>query len=294
VTELGFGAAATGAALWAGRKALGPVLDEIGDDLRSRYSERRSRNAERVLTIGHAKLGPAVEEEGSVAPRAALRIIEEGSWCDAEVMAEYFGGILAASRSKGGTDDRGATWASLVSRLSTYDVYLHYLAYDAFRRLYVGRDDLKLGESTTRESCKVYLPGGDTLEAMGLQPTWEDWSQTCSPSTSALIREGLIGPYYAFGGKEQLSESAHIDAPDAGLVFMPSLPGIELFFWAHGHGSRPASMILDRSLSFEPQMELGQVDAARIVRDMRSEKAERRRREQQEMDQGTGEPQPSG
>ena len=55
-------------------------------------------------------------------------------------MAEYFGGILAASRSPDGVDDKGVAWAGPVSRLSSDDVYVHYLIYEAFRRVYLDRD----------------------------------------------------------------------------------------------------------------------------------------------------------
>ena len=280
MAEIGIGAAGTTAGLWAGRKVVGPVLDEIGQDLRTRYSERRSQNTERILKIAHAKLGPAADEDGSVAPRAALRIVEEGSWCDAEVMAEYFGGILAASRSRDGTDDRGATWAALVSRLSTYDVYLHYLAYDAFRRLYVGTEDLNLGDADTRNSCEVYLPAGNTLQAMGLAVTLENWLRFATPSISALLREDLLGEFHASGSADHISKTKYVDASDSGLVFVPSVPGVELFLWAHGHGVLTLNNILHPGLTFETQGDLGRVDGARIVVDMVRERGERLAQEQ--------------
>lgn len=217
------------AAGWTGRKLLGPLFDEIADDWRQRFSDRRKENLNRIGRIAEAKLGSAIDEEGEVPPRVALRVLDEGSWCDASVMAEYFGGILAASRSKDGVNDRGASWAGLVSRLSTFDVYLHYLAYEAIRRLYLGRTDINLGVNTVRDSSEIYLPGGAVLKAMGMEVTSENWTSAVMPSVTALAREDLIGPQYSYGSAEWVSEKRSIDAPDAGVTLTPSIAGIELF-----------------------------------------------------------------
>jgi hypothetical protein len=45
--------------------------------------------------------------------------------------------------------------------VATFDVYAHYLAYEAFRRLYIGRMDLEFGVGTVRRSCRIYLPGDE-------------------------------------------------------------------------------------------------------------------------------------
>jgi hypothetical protein len=42
-------------------------------------------------------------------------------------MAEYFGGTLAGVEVRGWSGGPRASWAALVGRLSSFDVYLHYL-----------------------------------------------------------------------------------------------------------------------------------------------------------------------
>ncbi len=275
VVEMGAEAGAVVFAGWVGRKVLGPTLDQIGDDLRDRYSGFRAENAARIGRNAQAKLGDAADEEGTVPPRVALQVLEEGSWCDAPVMAEYFGGILAASRTPDGDDDRGVSWAGLVSRLSTFDVYLHYLIYDALRRELCGQTDVNLGLEAVRLTTSFYFPAGGVLSAMGRTPTGEDIMQIVLPSVTALIREDLCAQRYWTGPPDFLREQEQIDAPDYGIICQPSMSGIELFLWAHGHGRLPANAILNDELDFESQADLGHVLGARLVSKMQIDRAER-------------------
>jgi hypothetical protein len=284
MADIGFGSAGIVAAGWAGRKLVGPLFDEIAEDWRHRYSERRMRNLNRIGRIAQAKLGSEIDDRGQVPPRVLLRVMEEGSWCDGPVMAEYFGGILAASRSADGTSDRGASWAGLVSRLSTLDVHLHYLAYDAFRRTHLDRSDLNLGLSVDRDRSEVFLPGPETLAAMGFDTTAGDWSQVIVPAINALLREDLLGQIHGYGPPEYLETSKQIDAPDSGLVFTPSVAGLELFLWAHGMGQLAINFVLTSEVTFRTEETLVTVDGARSVVEMRKARTERLANEQPRRD----------
>jgi hypothetical protein len=265
---------------WAGRRVLGPTFDQIGEDLRVRYSGFRAGNAAQIGRNAQAKLGSHADEPGSVPPRVVYKILEEGSWCDEPVMAEYFGGILAASRSESGKDDRGGSWAGLVSRLSSFDVALHYLAYDAFRRLFMEKPELpNIGIDTVRNSCEVYLPGAEILHAMGREVTFESFSRYVLPSLQSLQREGLLGDNFASGNQEFLLEKKQIDVPDTGIIVTPSSSGAELFLWAHGHGDLHPNRMFQPDLVLEMQEGMGSVPDARIVSEMRKERVERLQRE---------------
>lgn len=246
---------------WAGRKVIGPVLDRIGADLADRYSDYRAGNARQILQTAERKLGPNASEEGQVPPRVVKAVLDEGSWSDAEVMAEYFGGILAASRTPDGTDDRGASWAALVARLSTHDVYLHYLLYEAFRRLYLGREDLQLGTTSGRDACRVHISGGSLLSAMGFSPTNENWVRVVFPSVTALMREGLLGED-VLAGAGPVIRNVLPSAPDeAGVVVTPTMGGINLFLWAHGHCSNQMNALIDPAMDLVAVADLGSVAA---------------------------------
>jgi hypothetical protein len=45
------------------------------------------------------------------------------------VSTEYFGGVLASSRTEVGRDDRGAAFVALIGRLSSYQIRSHYFFY---------------------------------------------------------------------------------------------------------------------------------------------------------------------
>jgi hypothetical protein len=268
VADIGITGAGIVAAGWAGRKLLGPLFDEIADDWRQRYSYRRQTNLNRIGRRAQAKLGESINEPGEVAPRLAVAVMESGSWCDAEVMSEYFGGILAASRSPDGSDDRGVAWANLVSTLPTYDVYVHYLIYEAFRRTFLGQG-LDLGNGIILDSSTIYLPIRSVLTATGLELSAGSWGAV-SPSVTSLARHGLIADHYAFGSIAELTalnEAYSREIPEEGVIVSPSISGIELYLWAHGYRV-DASRLLDANLSMEAVGDLGRVEDVQEVAKM--------------------------
>ena len=85
---------------WALEKAFGPVLTEIGEDLKRLYAVGRDK----ILIAGYKKIKN--KEDGRKANlRVAQDVFWNGAFTDDEICAEYFGGILAASRSEDGKDD---------------------------------------------------------------------------------------------------------------------------------------------------------------------------------------------
>jgi hypothetical protein len=260
---------------WAGRKLLGPLFDEIAEDWRNRYSDYRIGNLNRIGRNAQAKVGGEIEADGVVPTRVALRLMEEGSWCEAPVMMEYFGGILAASRSADGDDDRGAAWASLVGRLSTFDIYLHYLAYDAIRRVFKGQDDLNFGIDTTRHTSRVYLPGSEIFAAMKVEDSEENWTDVLYPSMNALLRENLLGDEHAGGNDTFMRDQRGIDVDGSGILVTPSVPGLELFLWAHGHAHLGINHVLKADVEFKVEEDLGSIRGARSVQALQQERRER-------------------
>jgi hypothetical protein len=260
-------------AAWAGRKILGPTLNKMGEQLRERYSAFSAGNLSRVIDLAEAKLGQRKDQPGEFSPRVLLKIFDEAAWCDAPVMAEYFGGILAASRSDDGSDDRGASWASFVSRLASFDVYLHYLCFDAFRTLYVGETQLNLAMDTDRALDKtgIFIPWNALGQTLGLDD-FQAWNTVLTPSISALVRENLFGPAWAMGASDYLGQRYQMDTPEAGIVVGVDLPGLELFNWAHGKRNAIPNSILDTRETYEVTEDIGHLSGCMRVRDMQAER----------------------
>lgn len=112
-------------------RLLGPTADYLGSGIRA-WSEARVQNIRGILDKAGRKLDPeSLSESGAVAPRVLRGILNDGSFVTDELAQDYFGGVLASSHSHHGRDDRAATYTELLSRLSTYQIRVHYLLYQA-------------------------------------------------------------------------------------------------------------------------------------------------------------------
>src|ERR1700761_7877688 len=107
-------------------KILGPTADYIGEQLKE-WTKKRVENTAKIFQNAEKKLGDKINESGQVSPKVLKGILEDGAWCEEELQVDYFGGVLASSRSGITRDDRGAYFTSLISRLTTYQLRTHYL-----------------------------------------------------------------------------------------------------------------------------------------------------------------------
>src|SRR5712691_9549047 len=106
-------------------KILGPTAEYLGAGLKN-WTEHRIQNVARIFRKAAGKLGSDNDSPGAVPPRVLKEVLDEGSYSDDELTAEYFGGILASGRSPSGRDDRAASYGRLTSELSTYQIRFHY------------------------------------------------------------------------------------------------------------------------------------------------------------------------
>ena len=115
---------------WALEKAFGPVLTEIGEDLKRLYAVGRDK----ILIAGYKKIKN--KEDGRKANlRVAQDVFWNGAFTDDEICAEYFGGILAASRSEDGKDDSAIEFVSVIKSMSSQQLRLHYFIYSGLNQI---------------------------------------------------------------------------------------------------------------------------------------------------------------
>ena len=98
---------------------MGPTLDYFGKEIES-FAKKRAENIGRIFQKAIKKLGSKIDEPGQVHPKMLKVLILDGSFCDDDLTAEYYGGILASSRIGISRDDRGASFLEQVSHLSFY------------------------------------------------------------------------------------------------------------------------------------------------------------------------------
>ena len=215
-------------------RVLGPAADEIGEALR-RYTAFRVGNVERIAIVADRKSGGG-NTEGQVPPRVAHRLLEEGSYSDDELMAEYLGGVLAGGRTPAGRDDRAITWSELVSSLSTLQLRAHFMLYRAWAERLRGRIDLGLWEEKNQRKAMLHIDVTDFLSPLIGDGGSRSGAGSCN---SRPIRHGLLGPWHAWGLREHTNFKT---SPfDVVLVVQPSPSGMELFGWAMGRaGLTPA------------------------------------------------------
>jgi len=211
------------------------------------WTQRRIDNTAVVFQKATALLGERIEEPGAIPPRVLDRVLTEASVTEDDLAASYLAGVLAASRSNRGRDDRGAALASLVGRLTTYQVHAHFILYHTIRLLYHG-EDLIPTSPQNRNRSTTFIPERGLIEALDLTPEEID-QEILSHIVWGLFRETLIADGFRTGPAEQLRER-YPNAPADGFVFKPSLQGAELFLWAHGLRNTNPRILLDATVQF--------------------------------------------
>lgn len=225
------------ALLW---RVIGPPAGAFGKRLEQAVEDFRLQNFGRILQSAASKLGPSAGDDAAVPLRTVARVWDDGSYADAPVMAEYFGGILAASKADAGDNDRGASLASLIGSLSTDDVLLHFLIYDRMRRLFLrkGLESDELGRPTVRSDHRLFVPFAET------DPHIQRGRLTAA--LLAVDRVGLVETM-SWGDADTLDKRKAFEG-DGFLVALSGI-GAVLYLWAHGHPEGGYHEIADPDVS---------------------------------------------
>ncbi|MCH7619730.1 MAG: hypothetical protein IH880_08190 [Candidatus Marinimicrobia bacterium] len=231
------------------KKLLGPTADYLGEGLKE-FTEKRIENIKSIFSRAEKKLGEKINEDGAVPPKVLKGIIEDGSYANDEITLEYYGGVLASSRSGISRDDRGATFLSLIGRLSTYQLRTHYIMYKIIRELY-GRTKVKYGLHEERKKLYTYIPDTVYEKAMDFSED-ENPDLLTSSALFGLLKEDLFEYPWLYAGLEE-TQHEFKDAREAGLLFTPSALGFELFMWSHGYSHLGIEEFI--KLSFESELD---------------------------------------
>src|SRR5213595_3176893 len=79
-------------------KVLGPTAEYLGGGLKD-WTQRRVANLARTFSAAARKLPESPSPDEAVPPRVLRAVMNDASFAEDPVMAEYFGGVLASSRS---------------------------------------------------------------------------------------------------------------------------------------------------------------------------------------------------
>lgn len=225
--------AGTGLAVWGSKdlmtKLLGPTADYIGGEAKN-FVAKCNINLDNIFRKATEKLGNRLEAAGSVNPRVLKHVVDEGRFCEDDLTSEYYGGILASSRSGNGRDDRGVTLLATIKDLSVYQLRFHYILYSIVNKLYNGKS-VNLGDNNECAKLQVFIPLRVYEKAMAFSAD-EDPNNILSHVLFGLGKHDLIAQFSS--GSEEFLRKRNPQIPEPGIVVSPTLPGAELFLWSVG------------------------------------------------------------
>ena len=226
-------------------RMLGASIEYLEGDLERvlRAESKPGRNVVRVLAAAMRKLGPRLARPGAVNPRVLMQAWAEGCRTEDAVAAEYLGGILAAARTTLGRDDRALPFVHLLCQLSVYDLRLHYLFYNLFRRLYQ-QNPIDLGARGQRQRSFVYIPLTLFQAAVERQNNGAGHLPAIvEQAIQSLTGRKLLGEDYAIGPARFLARG-YPGVRESGFILQPSALGARLYLFAHGLADTPVRDLL--------------------------------------------------
>ena len=200
---------------WMLQKVLGPVLSEMGEDLKKVYAKGRDKISSRA----YGKI-PDPDDGKQANLRVARDVFWNGSFSDDEVCAEYFGGMLASSRSGDGKDDSAIQFVDVCKSLSSRQLRLHYVIYNSLNKLMVASGKQVNILSNEIRSTHVYFSG---VELMMLKID-------VMLDTTVLLRQDLLS-----GWKSEIKMG---DLLLPHLLINPTTFGVMLYAAAHNRLSK--------------------------------------------------------
>ena len=239
-------------------RLFGPSADAIGEAL-GRYTSYRLRNVGRIAERADFKSDS--DNQSAANPRVAHVLLDEGSYCDDEVMIDYLGGLLAASRTPSGRDDRAATWSSLVTSLSSLQIRAHYLLYREWAARLHDVGSINLGLDSGRKVAQMNVKLEEFITCLLVGDEMESQA-ALTHAVPGLFRVGLLGGSYRYGAKGAVA--APTSEFEFLLVVEPSAAGMELYGWAQGLPGLNPHEFTSKAAVFNPETPIPRIEGIEL------------------------------
>lgn len=247
ITTIGLGAVSAYLAKDGLNKLLGPTAEYLGQGLKE-FTKKRAENIARIFHNAEAKLGDKLNTPGEVPPKVLKVIIDDGSFANDPLAAEYYGGVLASSRTLSGRDDRGARIAKTIDSLSSYQLRTHYLIYATIQALF--KDANFSFDLNDIKQMTTFIPYSGYSKAMDFSSKENAISESLyNHIWFGLRNEDLISQTFVYGDHNNIKKVFPCVPPGGGIICGPSTLGVELFLWAFGHADQPLEFLFSPSLN---------------------------------------------
>ena len=127
---------------YLGNKVFGKTLDKVGGDISKLYDGTKE-NVKNIISNAAKKLKTSIDSNEETNLRVTRDVLWNGSFADDPICIEYFGGILASSRSKDGKNDTGIFYLDIIKSLSSDQLRMHYIIYRALNKLLILNEQKK-------------------------------------------------------------------------------------------------------------------------------------------------------
>lgn len=222
-------------------KLLGPSADYLGDYNKrflENILEKQPKNLANIIVKAYKKLGARAEEQGGVEPRIIKAIIEDGVFIEEDVVAEYYSGILASSRSEDGKNDSGLPYLKLLQSMSAFDMMLHSLLYKTvlaeFKEL-----GFQIDNPEDRNKMKIFIPYNELYIQIHKNFRNIDESIIYDKIGDSMFRfsqHAIIKQIWYLANKETIARETKNKVNQTGLIFYPTAIGTSLAMWGYGNG----------------------------------------------------------
>lgn len=237
-------------------RVLGPTAEYLGDGFRD-WVEHRVRNVKRIFENADRHLSDE-PVDGRVSPRVLQQVLQEGSFIEDELAAEYLGGVLASSRLGVDRDDRGALWMRVVTGLSSYQIRAHHIMYSQAIRV-ISASDVEFGAvDDFAQKARIFIPWDVWQSSMGFVEDEDSYAITTHVMNGLLHEELISRKFYAWGDERHFQRAPDGFPEEAAVIYVPSTRGAELALWSIGRAGISAEDFFDPSfeVQIEPQVSI--------------------------------------
>lgn len=212
-------------------KLLGPTAEVMGDQIKGWYVRRF--NVGRVVDRASSRAN--TDDEGAIPPRVVDEVLSKAQWAENEFLAEYLSGVLASGRTSDGEDDSSIPWSSLVGRMSSDQLALHWVVYSGFQGVI---EDVESVDFWAHARSQLAVDVVHLLSVLGW-PIGQGGINRLYEAAYALQREGLLTQISHGQGKYLRDEVTWTRGRDflegmPYITFAPTQHGVGLFLRAIG------------------------------------------------------------